>query len=289
MQTRLLQPEDYPTARALWQARFGDAPVYLDFMFSRYIPETGTFGYGTFSDGGALLSMAFARPTAYMIDGRETPAVFIFSVATAEANARQGLMRKTVLALLLHASIATKARFALLRPAQIRYYESLGFRPATSAAEFRGCPSPREGGGELPRPINAGINAYLRAHRLCLLPYNFAAPRREMSMRLHIAEVEADGGHAEFLRLSETQGAYVLYHIRENHIDIDELAAPKEYIYSILEYLYSKHNKPIHASLPPDMPGMAPEQVQPQNLYLTLRAEFTFNPSIPAYSTDAYC
>lgn len=285
MQVRILQTQDFSLLRELWLARFADAPAYLDFLCKQYIPETKSIGFGSFA-GEELLSMAFMRPATYRVDGKPTPAVFIYGVATAQSHARQGLMHKTMHALLSHAA-QEGAHFAMLRPAQNGIYESLGFRPATYTVSVP--PGWQNNAVSVGMQImSATPQTFLHAYCHHLAPYNFAALRTETEMRLRIAEAEADGGNAVYFRFSDGADGYILYHEKENHLEIDELAAPKAHTYSAIEYLCSKHNKEIHAALPPDISKIAKEQIRPQNLYLPLRSEFACKQDFSAYCVDAY-
>ena len=149
---RTAMKSDLPGITALWGEAFGDGPEAVSFFFESF-PDCLSY---VAEDHGEIAAMVHALPQTLSPD---TPAAYVYAVATAKAHRGKGLCRE----LMAFAEADLKQRgFACCvltpgEPSLFRFYEKLGY-----AAAFTRNRAAFPGG----MPISAAEYAALRERAL---------------------------------------------------------------------------------------------------------------------------
>ena len=122
---RIANPADVPGIAALWQEAFGDSRDAVEQFFESF-PDCRSF---VAECDGVIVSMVHALPQMLSPD---TPAAYIYAVATAKERRGQGLCRQ--LMTFAEEDLREKG-FSLCvltpgEPSLFRFYESLGYETA---------------------------------------------------------------------------------------------------------------------------------------------------------------
>lgn len=162
---------DRVALQALWKVCFGDDMAYTSLYFDRYDISQRVF---VARDGKAIAAMAIWFP-ATLVDanGEETPAAYLYAVATAPQFRRRGICRELMAFAEKHLKTLGMQAVALVpgSPELFRFYEKLGYQTAFSCQEIK-VRTPQT--GIAIRPISA--NRYWQLRQMLLwqdyLSYN---------------------------------------------------------------------------------------------------------------------
>ena len=90
---RAMEPGDLAAVRALWEARFGDSPAFVDWYFTeRFSPGTSA----CLVADGRLVSAIQGYPMRLSIRDRIVPALMVSGVSTAQGYERRGYMHRVM-------------------------------------------------------------------------------------------------------------------------------------------------------------------------------------------------
>lgn len=124
MEFQLAKEQDLPGIRALWQEAFGDSPEAVDEFFSAF-PSCRSYVARTVD---RVCAMVHVLPQILRAEG-DSPAGYVYAVATAEQYRGQGLCRE--LMAFSEQDLALRGfACAVLTPGEpslFRFYEKLGY------------------------------------------------------------------------------------------------------------------------------------------------------------------
>lgn len=136
MELGFARPEDKGALQALWAQCFGDAPAETELYFSAYAYSRSVF---TARQAGQIAAMAIWFPvTVIGADGAESPAAYLYAVATDAAFRRRGICRS-----LLNFAEQTLCRQGIVRTVLVpageelfAFYQKMGYETAFFCREF---------------------------------------------------------------------------------------------------------------------------------------------------------